>query len=100
ETALAIVEEKLGGFPEGVSLVGVRVGGLEPFRGFPRPLFPKDQRRERLLAALDRIRDRHGEEAVIPASALECRLLVGATGGMGRQRELASELRMRGASTH
>jgi len=25
---------------------------------------------------------------VIPASALECRLLVGATGGMGRQRYL------------
>ncbi|MEM1589773.1 MAG: hypothetical protein QW175_05095, partial [Candidatus Bathyarchaeia archaeon] len=68
------------------------VGGLEPVRGFPRPLFPKDQRRERLLAALDRIRDRHGEEAVIPASALECRLLVGATGGMGQHRGLSVEL--------
>ncbi|MEM2385392.1 MAG: hypothetical protein QXO67_00255, partial [Candidatus Bathyarchaeia archaeon] len=44
--------------------------------GFPRPLFPRDQRRERILAALDRIRDRHGKEAVIPASALECRLFV------------------------
>jgi len=41
ETALAVVEEKLGGFPEGVSLVGVRVGGLEPvLRGFPWSLFP------------------------------------------------------------
>lgn len=37
ETALAIVEGKLGGFPEGVSFVGVRVGGTEFFRGFPGP---------------------------------------------------------------
>ncbi|MEM2293418.1 MAG: hypothetical protein QXX41_09095, partial [Nitrososphaerota archaeon] len=57
------------------------------------PLFPGDQRRERLLAALDRIRDRHGEEAVIPASALECRLLVGATGSLrGNQNQFAQTL--------
>lgn len=91
--ALEIVEEKLGGFPYGVSLVGVRVGGLSPLADFPRPLFPREQRREKLLFALDRIRDRFGEEAVVPASTLSCRLLVGATGGMGRKKELGLELR-------
>lgn len=87
-TAMEIVE-RLGGFPYGVSLVGVRVGGLEKISGHPYPLFPADVRREKLLSALDRIRDRFGEDAVIPASTLECRLLVGATGGLGREREIA-----------
>lgn len=95
-TALAIVDEKLGGFPEGVTLVGVRVGGLQNLKGFPRPLFPGDNKREKLLFALDKIRDRFGEEAIVPASTLACRLLVGATGGMGREKELSSELRTRG----
>jgi len=94
-TALETVEGKLGGFPYGVSLVGVRVGGLESLLAHPWPLFPEDRRRERLLFALDRIRDRFGEEAVIPASALECQLLVGATGGLGRQKQLALELRVK-----
>lgn len=93
ETALEIVEEKLGGFPYGVSLVGLRVAGLSHLAAFPRPLFPQDQKRERLLWVLDRIRDRFGEEAVVPASTLVSRLLVGPTGGMGRQKELSIELR-------
>lgn len=37
--------------------------------------------------------DKIGEEAVIPASAMECRLLVGATGGLGREREIARSVR-------
>ncbi|MEM1552768.1 MAG: hypothetical protein QXH03_08900 [Candidatus Bathyarchaeia archaeon] len=40
ETALAIVEEKLG-ISRRVSLVGVRVGGLEPVRGSPSPSSPR-----------------------------------------------------------
>ncbi|HDN19840.1 MAG TPA: hypothetical protein ENF46_01930, partial [Candidatus Acetothermia bacterium] len=90
-TAMEIIE-RLGGFPEETTLVGVRVAGLEHLRATPRPLFPKDARRERLLHALDRIRDRFGEEAVIPATVLECRLTT-ATGGMGREREIARTLR-------
>jgi DNA polymerase-4 len=88
DAAMEIVE-RLGGFPYGVSLVGVRVAGLERISSFPYPLFPEEAKREKLLSALDRIRDRFGEEAVIPASALDCQLLVGATGGLGREREIA-----------
>jgi DNA polymerase-4 len=92
DTAMEIVE-RLGGFPYGVSLVGVRVAGLERISAHPYPLFPEEARREKLLFALDRIRDRFGEEAVIPASALDCQLLVGATGGLGREREIARAVR-------
>lgn len=91
--AMEIIE-RLGGFPEETTLVGVRVAGLEHLRDTPRPLFPKDAHRERLLQALDRIRDRFGEEAIIPATVLECRLTT-ATGGMGREREIARMLRKR-----
>jgi DNA polymerase-4 len=92
DAAMEIVE-RLGGFPYGVSLVGVRVAGLERISSFPYPLFPEEAKREKLLSALDRIRDRFGEEAVIPASALDCQLLVGATGGLGREREIARTVR-------
>lgn len=37
--------------------------------------------------------DQIREDAVSPASALECRLLVGATGGLGREREIARSVR-------
>jgi len=84
--AMEIVE-RLGGFPYGVSLVGVRVGGLAKISAHPYPLFPEEARREKLLFTLDRIRDRFGEEAVIPASALDCQLLVGATGGLRQEQE-------------
>jgi len=90
--AMEIVE-RLGGFPYGVSLVGVRVAGLQKISAHPYPLFPEEARREKLLSALDRIRDRFGEEAVIPAAALDCQLLVGATGGLGREREIARAVR-------
>jgi DNA polymerase-4 len=92
-TAMEIID-RLGGFPEETTLVGVRVAGLEHLQATPRPLFPEDARRERLLHALDRIRDRFGEEAVILATVLECRLTT-ATGGMGREREIARMLRGR-----
>jgi DNA polymerase-4 len=92
DAAMEIVE-RLGGFPYGVSLVGVRVAGLERISAHPYPLFPDEAKREKLLFTLDRIRDRFGEEAVIPASALDCQLLVGATGGLGREREIARAVR-------
>jgi len=82
--------EELGGFPEETTLVGV--GVLVPKGETPRPLLPEEARKERLTQALDRIRDRFGEEAIIPATVLECRLTT-ATGGMGREREIARMLR-------
>jgi len=89
--ALEICEE-LGRFPRETTLVGVRVTGLVPKEEIPRPLLPEEARWERLLQAMDRIRDRFGEEAIIPATVLECRLTT-ATGGMGREREIARMLR-------
>jgi len=91
-TALEIIDG-LGGFPPETTLVGVRVAGLERTREVPSPLFPRDKRRESLLRTLDRIRDRFGDDAIYPASILECRLLTEATGGMGRQREIARSFR-------
>lgn len=90
--ALELCEE-LGGFPEETTLVGVRVAGLVPKAETLRPLLPKEARWERLLAALDRIRDRWGEGAILRGAAYASRLLVEATGGMGRQKEIALELK-------
>jgi len=87
--ALEICEE-LGGFPEETTLVGVRVGVLVPKGETPRPMLPEEARKERLAQALDRIRDRWGEGAIWRGSAY-----VEATGGMGRQKEIARELRLK-----
>jgi DNA polymerase-4 len=90
--ALAICEE-LGGFPEQTTLVGVRVAHLVPKVETPRPMLPEEARGERLSQALDRIRDRWGEGAIWRGSSYASKLLVEATGGMGRQKELALELK-------
>lgn len=82
-----------GGFPEETTLVGVRVSDLQPKAGTPRPLFAGEVRRERLAQAVDRIRDRYGEGAVSWGAVYACRLLTTATGGMGRQKEIALTLR-------
>ena len=88
QTALDLIHAH-GGFPPQTTLVGVRVGALQPQKEAPRPLFPQDQRRERLQQALDRIRDRYGEEAILRGTTYTCQVLVGATGGMGKQKEIA-----------
>ena len=90
--ALEICEE-LGGFPGETTLVGVRVAGLVPKEETPRPLLPEEARWERLAQALDRIRDRWGEGAILRGSAYASKLLVEATGGMGRQKEIALEFK-------
>ena len=92
--ALEICEE-LGGFSEETTLVGVRVAGLVPKEETPRPLLPEEARWERLARALDRIRDRWGEGAIWRGSAYASKLLVEATGGMGRQKEIALEFKGR-----
>ncbi|MGC9529445.1 MAG: DNA polymerase Y family protein [Candidatus Bipolaricaulaceae bacterium] len=80
---------ELGGFPEETTMVGVRVGDLVPKAKTSRPLLPRDAREERLQLALDRIRDRWGEGAIWHGSTYAAKLLVEATGGMGRQKEIA-----------
>jgi DNA polymerase-4 len=85
--------EELGGFPAETTLVGVRVAGLVPKEETPRPLLPWERRRERLLWALDRIKNRYGERAIWRGSVYACSMLTEATGGMGRQKELALELK-------
>ncbi len=93
--ALELIEAH-GGFPEETTLVGVRVDDLQPKVETPWPLFPRDRRRERLAAACDRIRDRYGEGVLSWGSVYACRLLTMATGGMGRQKEIALTCRRDG----
>ena len=75
--------------------MGVRVSYLVPKGETPRPLLPEEARKERLAQALDRIRDRWGEGAILRGSAYASKLLVEATGGMGRQKEIALEFKGR-----
>ncbi len=95
QTALDLIEDQ-GGFPEETTLVGVRVSGLQPKAETPRPLFAGDARRERLAQAVDQIRHRYGEGVLGRGSVYACRGLTAATGGMGKQKEIALSLR-RGA---
>ena len=55
----------------------------------------EEARGERLAQAIDRIRDRWGEGAILRGSAYTSKLLVEATGGMGHQKEIARELRLK-----
>lgn len=88
QTALDLIDDH-GGFPDETTLIGVRVNDLEPRADTPRPLFPRDARRERLSAVCDQIRNRYGEDAVGRGTVYACRMLTMATGGMGRQKEIA-----------
>ncbi|MFZ2349674.1 MAG: DNA polymerase IV [Candidatus Bipolaricaulis anaerobius] len=94
--ALDLIEDH-GGFPDEATLIGVRVNDLEPRADAPRPLFPQDARRERLAAACDRIRNRYGEDAVGRGTVYACRILTMATGGMGRQKEIALTCKRNGS---
>ncbi len=87
-TALALVDRQ-GGFPQATTMVGVRVSAVIPRGEVPRPLLAVQRRRERLEAAMDCIRDRYGEGALWRGSVYACRVLTQATGGMGRQKEIA-----------
>ncbi len=96
QTALDLIEDH-GGFSDETTLVGVRVTDLQPKAETPRPLFAADDRRERLARACDQIRDRYGDGAVGRGTVYACRLLTTATGGMGRQKEIALTCRRDGA---
>lgn len=87
-TALALAKRH-GGFPAETTMVGVRVASVVSRSEVSRPLLADQARRERLEAAMDRIRDRYGESALWRGSVYACRVLTQATGGMGRQKDIA-----------
>lgn len=59
-------------------LLGVSVSALEPRGDHPQAeLFEEDQREDRLTKALDRLRDRLGEAALVPAGSLTHRRALG-----------------------
>ncbi len=88
QTALDLARDH-GGFPQVTTMVGVRVGSVISGKEAPRPLLPEQRRREQLEAAMDRIRDLYGEGALWRGSVYACRVLTQATGGLGRQKEIA-----------
>ncbi len=90
QTALDLVRSH-GGFPGQTTMVGVRVGSVISGKEAPRPLLPEQRRRERLEHAMDHIRNRYGESALWRGSVYACRVLTQATGGMGRQKEIAQD---------
>ncbi|MFO8034577.1 MAG: DNA polymerase IV [Candidatus Bipolaricaulota bacterium] len=88
QTALDLARDH-GGFPQETTMVGIRVGSVIAAREAPRPLLPEQRRREQLEVAMDNIRDRYGEGALWRGSVYACRILTQATGGLGRQKEIA-----------
>ncbi len=88
QTALDLARDR-GGFPVETTMVGVRVASLISGEEAPRPLLPEQRRREQLEITVDRIRNRYGESALWRGSVYACRVLTQATGGMGKQKEIA-----------
>ncbi len=76
EVARALLHSNWRGTP--VRLIGVSVAGLVQRPDAPQSeLFETDDRARRLLEALDRVRDRLGESAVVPAGSLTHRHTLG-----------------------
>ena len=83
--------------PFATCLLALYVRRCSEARGRARILLPEREEalRDRLAQALDRIRDRWSEGAIWRGSAYASKLLVEATGGMGRQKEIALEFKGR-----
>ena len=76
ETARALWRAHWKGGP--LRLLGVSVSALEPRSDHPQAeLFEEDRREDRLTDALDRLRDRLGEAALVPAGSLTHRRALG-----------------------
>ncbi len=76
DVARALLRAHWRGTP--VRLLGVSVSGLAPRADAPQAeLFVADDRARRLLETLDRVRDRLGEAAVVPAGSLTHRRALG-----------------------
>ncbi len=89
ETARALWRAHWQGGP--LRLLGVSVSALERGREHPQAeLFEEDRREDRLTKTLDRLRDRMGEAALVPAGSLTHRRALGhvpfgARPGRGRE---------------
>ena len=68
--ACLAIQHKMSIHPESVSQVSVSVSNLAEKRGRSGYLLNADRRRERLNSALDRIRDRFGERAIVTGETL------------------------------
>jgi DNA polymerase-4 len=76
ETARCLWRAHWRGGP--LRLLGVSVSALEPHGDHPQvELFEEDRREDRLTKALDRLRDRMGEAALVPAGSLTHRRALG-----------------------
>jgi DNA polymerase IV len=76
ETARTLWRTHWQGGP--LRLLGVSVSALEPRGAHPQvELFEEDRREDRLTKTLDRLRDRLGEAAVVPAGSLTHRHALG-----------------------
>ncbi len=79
--ACLVVLDKIPVKPEQVSNVGVSVGNLVPVGQTLYSLLESDQRRERLNAAVDRIRDRYGDRSIRLGTSLLVRPIPQHVGG-------------------
>ncbi len=91
ETARSLWRAHWQGGP--LRLLGVSVSALQPHGDHPQAeLFEEDRREDRLTKTLDRLRDRLGEAAVVPAGSLTHRRALGhvpfgTRPGRGREKE-------------
>jgi DNA polymerase-4 len=68
--ACLAIRGKMPAQPETVFNIGVSVSNLVDRMGMPEHLLEEDRRRDRLNGALDRIRDRFGEKAIVTGETL------------------------------
>lgn len=68
--ACLTIHRKMSAQPSSVSQVGVSVRNLTEKQGIPEYLLEDDRHRERLNNAIDRIRDRFGERAIVTGETL------------------------------
>ncbi len=85
--ACLAIYRKIPVHPDSVSQVGVSVSNLTEKRGRSGYLLTKDQQRERLNSAVDRIRDRFGERAIVTGETLLFDVIPEHVGGFSQGKE-------------
>ncbi len=77
----------MGVQPQSVFQIGVSVSNLIPEDGLPGHLLAADRRRDRLNHAVDRIRDRFGETAIVTGDTLLYEPIPAHVGGFSQGEE-------------
>jgi len=85
--ACLAIYRKMSIHPESVSQVGVSVRNLTDKVGYSSCLLDEDKRRERLNTAIDRIRDRFGERAIVTGDTLLFDAIPAHVGGFSQGEE-------------